>query len=152
MKPIFIIICIATVFYSCSQSSNNLEDTLWLSGSWEFAFNQSVELETWNPLDKELQGKGFFVSQLDTVPMRQMDIISENGQLILVIQEENFEYISKYEITYLSTDSLVAVTTSNVWPKTIIYAKPDATHLNKHMSGMQQQMNNSASSFYTLKK
>ncbi len=152
MRRNFTILILSLGLFSCSNPSNDLQDTQWLIGTWEYAFNQSIEMETWNKKEHELRGTGLFISLGDSVPMRKMGIISENGKLVLVIQEESFEYISKYHIEYLGKDSLVAVSHSNVWPQRIIYTKPDANHLHKHMSGKQQQMNNSVTSYYTLKK
>ena len=73
-----------------------VEDVNWLNGQWEFAFNQSIEIENWTSKPGEVSGKAYFVNQGDSTIMREMGIIKENGDLILVIQETGFEYISKY--------------------------------------------------------
>ena len=129
-----------------------MADAKWLLGNWEYVFNQSAEVEEWTLSDNQITGKGFFVSQNDRVQMRKMRIEEASSGLVLIIQEENFEYFSTYQIEHLSEDSLVATTTSNIWPKKIIYTKPDANHLLKHSSGKLQQMNNVATSTFTLKK
>ncbi len=139
-------------FFLISCHSTKIEDINWLNGQWEFAFNESIEIENWTMNPNELSGKAYFVNHGDSTIMREMGIIKENGNLVLVIQEMGFEYISKYKINFLSADSLVAETSSNIWPQKIVYVQRNENQLVKHMSGHQQQMLNVSTSFYTRKK
>ena len=149
-RNILIFTAISLSLTGCN--SYNLEDTKWLSGQWEFAFNKSIEIENWTSTPNELKGIAHFVNNGDSTTMREMGIIKENGDLILVVQEAGFEYISKYKINFLSADSLVAETSSNIWPQKITYVQRSENQMVKHMSGKQQQMHNVSTSFYTRKK
>lgn len=146
------LILVTFSFSLLSCDSTKIEDTFWLTGQWEYAFNESIEIENWTSVPHEVKGMGYFVNSGDSATMREMGIIKENGELILVIKETGFEYISKYHINFLSSDSLVAETSSNIWPQKITYVQRSENQLVKHMSGQQQQMHNVSTSFYTRKK
>ena len=146
----FLIITILS-FTLLSCKSTNIEDTYWLKGQWEYSFNESIEMEKWTSIPNKMNGIAYFINHGDSNTMRHMEIIKENGDLVLVLQESGFEYISKYKITFLSSDSLVAKTSSNIWPQKITYVQRNENQLVKHMSGKQQQMHNVSTSYYTRK-
>lgn len=86
-----------SLILGCNQNKKqsnkiDIQNLFWMDGNWEYKSENGIYYEDWiNSSSNFISGNGYFISKKnDTLYSQKMKLIEEDGEILLILNAQNF--------------------------------------------------------------